>query len=90
MKYTVKDIRNIMNKCNRQLGKICTIEEHPEILKEDNFDLKGFIGETAQCLTMSAYILSLVIDNTKVDFKFGGDEATGERKEKHSIYEGSL
>jgi len=74
MAYTVKDIKNVMHNCSNQLGKLCVIGNDPEILKNDDFDLKGFIGETAQCLTMSAYILSLVIDNTKVDFKFGGDD----------------
>ena len=74
MEFTVKDIKNVMHKCSNQLGKICTFAEHPEILKEDDFDLKGFLGTTAQCLAMSAHILSLVIENTKVDFKFGGDD----------------
>lgn len=74
MEYTVKDVRNVMNKCNKQLGKICSIEDKPEVLKSEKFDLQGFLGETAQCLARSTHLLSLVIDNTKVDFNMGGNK----------------
>ncbi len=68
MVFTVKDIKNLMNDCSYQLGRICTIQGVPEILAERDFDLEGFLGKTAQCLARSAHILSLVIENTKVDF----------------------
>ena len=71
MEYTVKDLKNIISTCNKQLCQIGAVREHPEVLSDKSFDLEGFLNKTTQCLSMSAHILSTIIDNTKINFSEG-------------------